>query len=260
MLSVHLGCFLAPATFTWGALKVCIMFSVVTMFGVSCSYHRQLSHRSFESPKWFEYLLACCGSLAIECGPIGWVSAHRHHHANCDKELDPHSPMDGFWWSHVGWMLDPCTPARLKDMNNVKDLSRQKFYRVMGRTYLLHSVILPFFGLHAMGGWPYVIWGFCVRTAVVWNLTWAVNSCAHIWGYQSFKGDDVSMNNWVLGILAFGDGWHHNHHTFPRSCRHGLKWYEFDLNWYIIKLLSLIGLARNLQLPRKERVAELALG
>merc|ERR1711971_110097 len=151
----------------------------------------------------------------------------------------------------MGFMFDASTTEKLKDLDNVRDLSGQWFYKLMAKAefYVASSVVLPILVLYALGGMPYVIWGFSVRTLYIWHVNWAVNSIGHCWGYQSYASRDNSQNNWVLGILGFGDGWHNNHHAFPKSCRHGLEWWEFDLNWEILKILEACGLAWNLRVP-----------
>jgi len=259
--AVHLGCLAAPFTFTWDALQVCLVLWFITSFGLCCSFHRQLSHRAFECPKWLEYLFAYFACLAVEGGPIGWVRMHRYHHVHSDEDDDTHSPMDGFWWSHMGFMFDPSTPEKLKDASNTRDLDKQWFYRLMDDqvAFAVLTILLPLATLFAFGGMPYIVWGFCVRTVLVWHVNWGINSAGHVWGYQSYKSGDHSMNNPVLGILGLGDGWHNNHHAFPRSCRHGLAWHEIDVVWYVLLILSGLGLAWNLQYPSEKRLQQLAL-
>jgi len=261
MAAVHLGALAAPFTFSWGAFNAFAVFVLICTIGITLSYHRQLSHRAFECPKWLEYLFAYFGCLAVEGAPIGWVRMHRHHHVHSDKEDDIHSPLDGFWWSHMGFMFDASTTEKVEELDNVRDLSRQEFYRLMddANVYVATSVLLPVLVLYALGGMPYVVWGFCLRTVYIWHVNWAVNSIGHVWGYQSYDSNDNSQNNFVFGLLGFGDGWHNNHHAFPRSCRHGLEWWELDLNWHILQLLSAFGLAWNLQLPSEKQKERLAL-
>lgn len=256
---LHAGCLFAPRTFSWDAFRLFFIGYVLTAFGITYSYHRQLAHRSFDTPRWFEYLWAYIACLALQGDPIEWVSGHRHHHGNCDTELDPHSPKDGFWWSHMGWMLDRCGSPKLYETSNVRDLRRQRFYRFLENSYPVHAVILPAVGLYCWGGWPYVVWGLCVRTVFVWHVTFAINSISHVWGYQSWKTGDISMNNWFTGILALGEGWHNNHHAFETSCRHGLKWWEFDFTYMMIRIFSMLGLVRNRKYPLEKRMAQLEL-
>merc|ERR1719265_1841928 len=181
---------------------------------------------------------------------------HRHHHVHSDKEHDVHSPVDGFWWSHMGFMFDVSTTEKLTELDNVRDLQKQDFYQLMENPafYVASSVFGPMAVLYAFGGLPFVVWGFCLRTVYIWHVNWAVNSIGHIWGYQSYESGDNSMNNWVLGILGFGDGWHNNHHAFPRSCRHGLDWWEIVLNWMLLQAMEAVGLAWNLQVPSEKQM------
>lgn len=249
--AVHLGALAAPFTFSWAAFQVFAVFALICTVGITLSYHRQLSHKAFECPKWLEYLLAYFGCLAVEGAPIGWVRMHRYHHVHSDKEHDVHSPVDGFWWAHMGFMFDASTTEKLAELDNVPDLQKQDFYKLMENSafYVASSVFGPIAVLYAFGGLPYVIWGFFLRTVYIWHVNWAVNSIGHCWGYQSYESGDNSMNNWVFGILGLGDGWHNNHHAFPRSCRHGLEWWEIDLNWNLLQVMEAVGLAWNLQLP-----------
>ncbi|CAE7566888.1 ADS3 [Symbiodinium natans] len=220
---IHAGACLAPFHFTWKAFA-CFFFGYVLtgMFGITLSYHRQLAHLSFKSPKIVEYFLAYCGCLAVQSHPINWVSSHRHHHGATDTANDVHSPKDGFWWAHAGWLLDQKGTWMRVDRSNADDLNKQWFYRFLAKTYPIHALVLPIVGLYLFGGLPCVLWGFFARVVWTWHVTWAVNSVSHVWGFQDWNTGDISMNNWLIGILAFGEGWHNNHHAFETSCRHGL--------------------------------------
>ncbi len=205
MSLVHGGCLLAPATFSWSALGCfATMYLITGCIGITFSYHRQLSHKAFAMPKPLEYAAAYCGALAVQGDPIEWVSSHRYHHAHCDTPRDPHTPYEGFWWSHMGWLLDnDATLARVADRGNASDLAGQPFYRFLASTYVWH-VVASAAALFALGGLPWLVWGICVRTAWVYHITWAVNSAAHVWGSQSYATGDLSRNNWWVAILAFG--------------------------------------------------------
>ena len=148
-----------------------------------------------------EYALAFIGVLGVQGDPIEWCSGHRHHHAHCDGKADPHSPYDGFWWSHMGWMFDSRTNIILVDQKNVKDLSNQEYYQFLRKHYLKITAAQPLV-YYLLGGLPAVVWGFAVRQVVVWHITWAVNSVSHVYGRQMFKTDDLSMNNALVGVLA----------------------------------------------------------
>lgn len=256
---IHFGAFMAPWYFTWKAFACFLVGYLVTgLFGITLSYHRQLAHRSFKTPKVLEYLFAYCGALALQSHPINWVSSHRHHHGGCETENDVHSPLDGFWWSHMGWLLDGEGTWMRQDKSNALDLARQPFYQHLKKYYVFHAIVAPLLGLYAFGGLPCVMWGFFFRIVWVWHVTWAVNSVSHVWGFQDWNTKDLSMNNWVIGVLAFGEGWHNNHHAFETSCRHGLKWWQVDFTWYAVKLLSFVGLAYDLQYPSESKMRKLS--
>lgn len=253
-----LACF-APFTFSWPMLYLFLgTYFVSGCLGITLSYHRQLSHRSFQTPKWLEYTLAYCGVLAVEGDPLEWVSSHRYHHLHTDTPLDPHSPYEGFWWSHCGWLLDnTATLERVSNRTNAIDLETQPFYQWLQKTYPWH-VLGQFLVLYLLGGFPAVVWGGALRMCWVYHITWFVNSASHCWGYQSYNTGDLSRNNWWVGILAFGEGWHNNHHAFEFSARHGLEWWQFDMTWMIISALQAVGLATNVKLPTEKQKARLA--
>ena len=246
----------APFTYSPLGLKLCLGSYFVSLLGITLSYHRQLTHRSFETDKWVERSFAFLAVLAVQGHPIEWVSAHRYHHTQCDDVADPHSPYDGFFWSHMGWLFDSKTNALLFDTSNCKDLKKDEFYVWLKKNYLAIisdalAIQIVFF---LIGGFPAMIWGFAVRTVLQWHVTWCVNSVSHMWGRQMFKTGDLSMNNPLIGVLALGEGWHNNHHAFEDSCRHGLKWWQIDVTWYTIVLLEKLGLARKLRYPNEERM------
>jgi stearoyl-CoA desaturase (delta-9 desaturase) len=222
--------------------------------GITLSYHRQLSHKSFTTPKWLEYALAYCGAMAVQGDPLEWASSHRHHHQHCDTPKDPHTPYEGFWWSHCGWLLDnEATLKRVGDRSNAKELAEQPFYQFMEKTYMWH-VLAWALAFYAIGGLPWLVWGFCVRTCWVYHITWAVNSVAHVWGSQTFNTGDLSRNNWWIGVLAFGEGWHNNHHAFEFSARHGLEWWQIDMTWWCVCVLKFLGLADKVKLPSEKQM------
>lgn len=256
---LHLVSLLAPFTATPAAVASFFALHIITgMVGITFSFHRQLTHRSFTTPKFIEYLAAWIGCLTLQGDPIEWVSAHRHHHHSCDTEVDPHSPYDGFFWSHMGWMWDERNTPVLQDTSNCPDLWRQPYYRFLRKTYPLHPA--AFAGLmYAVGGLPFIVWGVALRTVSMWHTTWLVNSAAHVWGFQSWKTGDISMNNWWVGLLAFGEGWHNNHHAFEDSARHGLEWWQIDVTWYLIWTLQKLGLASKVRLPSEKKMASLAM-
>lgn len=259
MLVIHGLCLFAPATFSWPMVGLFFASYFVTgCLGITLSFHRQLSHRSFSSPKWVEYLLAYCGVLAVQGDPIEWASSHRYHHLHTDTPMDPHSPYEGFWWSHMGWLLDnEATLERVGRRGNTTDLDAQPFYKWIQRTYPWH-VVAQFAALYALGGFPAIVWGGALRVAWVYHITWFVNSASHCWGTQTYNTGDLSRNNWWVGLLAFGEGWHNNHHAFEFSARHGFEWWQLDMTWGVICLLEKLGLASNIKLPSERQKARLA--
>lgn len=259
MVFIHGLCLFAPMTFSWPMVGLfAVTYLISGCLGITLSFHRQISHRSFATPKWLEYALAYCGVLAVQGDPIEWASSHRYHHLHTDTPMDPHSPYEGFWWSHMGWLLDnEATLTRVGRRGNTADLEAQPFYRFIRDTYAWH-VVAQFVGLYLLGGFPAVVWGGALRVAWVYHITWFVNSASHCWGSQSYNTGDLSRNNWWVGILAFGEGWHNNHHAFEFSARHGLEWWQYDATWAVISTLQKLGLATNVKLPTEKQKQRLA--
>ena len=247
MVLFHLGAVAALFFFTWKAFALAVVLWWLSAgLGVGMGYHRLLTHRGYTTPKWLEYLLTVCATLALEGGPIFWVATHRIHHKYSDREGDPHSPRDGKWWAHVGWIVmgksmhrDTSTLARY-----VPDLAKDRFH-VWITSYHYVPMTLLAIVLFILGGLPYLLWGIFLRTVVGLHATWLVNSATHSWGSRRFATRDRSTNSWWVALFTWGEGWHNNHHAHPVSARHGLKWYEVDFNWYGIWVLKKLGLARQ---------------
>jgi fatty-acid desaturase len=249
MALFHLGALAALFMFSWRNLAVAIfLYWVATGLGISLGYHRLHTHRSYKAPRLLEYFFAICGSLTLEGGPITWVATHRIHHQKSDHDGDPHSPRDGMWWAHVGWILFGESLDRLTGIVSkyAPDLGKDRFYVLLNK---YHWVPLTVLGavLLAVGGWPMFLWGICVRVVFGLHATWLVNSATHMWGRRRFTTRDDSRNNWWVALLTFGEGWHNNHHAHPTSARHGLAWYEFDPSWITLKILRRLGVARAVQ-------------
>lgn len=241
----------AAATFTWPAFWVFLILQAATgLLGVTLCYHRLLAHRSFQIPKPLEYLLALLACLAFQNGPVKWVAVHRVHHAYSDRPQDPHSPTRGFFWAHMGWLLvhDDFLDQWDQYSKWAPDLAKDPVHRFLNHTHGVYQFLLAGL-LYLIGGWPFVVWGVFVRTVFVWHGTWLVNSASHIWGYRTYKTGELSTNNWWVALLTFGEGWHNNHHAFLSSAAHGLRWWEVDLTYALIRLLSVLGLARDIRLP-----------
>ncbi|HKP72736.1 MAG TPA: fatty acid desaturase [Pyrinomonadaceae bacterium] len=254
VVTFHLGAVAALFMFSWKALFVSMaLWWISGSLGIGMGYHRLLTHRGYKTPKFVEYFLTLCGTLTLEGSSVHWVATHRIHHAHTDAEGDPHTPRDGAWWAHIGWILrgtaqqhDEATLKRY-----VPDLLRDPLHVWLARWFFVPVVALGV-ALLVFGGWSVLMWGMFLRTVVGWHATWLVNSATHLWGTQRFKTGDDSTNNFLIAMMTFGEGWHNNHHAHPRAARHGFTWYEFDMNWYGIRALQLLGLARDIKFLPKE--------
>ena len=252
MVAFHIGAVAALFMFSWKALFVAIfLYWLSGSFGIGLAYHRLLTHRGFKCAKWFEYFLTVCATLALEGGPIFWVATHRVHHQITDKPGDPHSPRDGGYWAHMGWIMSgESLHNKLQGLlPYVPDLRKDKFHVWISEWHWVPMVVLGL-ALLAIGGWQLVFWGIFFRTVFLLHSTWLVNSATHMWGSQRFATGDDSRNLWWVALLSFGEGWHNNHHAHPQSARHGLTWYEIDFNWYAIRALQSIGLIWDVKLPK----------
>lgn len=248
---LHLGALLAVFTFTWPAFWTFVFLVWLTGgIGICLTYHRLLTHKSFKCPKWFEYFLTFIGTLSFQGGALRWVGTHRYHHITSDTEDDPHNSNNGFWYSHMLWFFK--YSPKLADRNfwirYAPELEQDPGHRFIEKYNSVGPYALAVI-LFLIGGFPFLVWGFFLRTAFVLHMTWLVNSATHRWGYQSFKSDDNSRNLWWVALIGFGEGWHNNHHAFQYSARHGLKWWEIDTTYIAIKLLSFVGLAKAIRVP-----------
>ena len=249
MVLFHAGAIAALFLFNWRAFLVAVfLYWFATGLGISLGYHRLHTHRSYAVPRWLEYMFAICGSLTLEGGPISWVATHRIHHQRSDRPGDPHSPREGFWWSHAGWLITGesyhnNTAAMSK---YAPDLAKDRFYLLLNTWHWIPLLLLSVI-LFAIGGLPMALWGVCFRVVFGLHATWLVNSATHMWGSRRFATRDDSRNNWWVALITFGEGWHNNHHAHPTSARHGLAWYEFDLSWIELKVLRFFGLARSVR-------------
>lgn len=249
MVIFHIGAVAALFMFNWKAVALAaVLYWISLSFGIGMGYHRLLTHRGYQCPKWFEYFVTVCGTIALEGGPIFWVATHRIHHQKSDQEGDPHTPRDGKWWAHMGWIIfGEAKHSDTKMMGKyAPDMAKDKFH-VWLTNY--HWVPLTTLGLIilAVGGWSYVCWAIFMRVCLGLHATWLVNSATHLWGKRRFDIRDDSRNNWWVALLTFGEGWHNNHHAVPVSARHGLAWYELDITWLTIKLFETLGVIRNVK-------------
>ena len=248
----HLGAIPALFMFSWRVVFATVfLYWMATGLGISLGYHRLHTHRSYRIPRWMDYMFAVFGTLNMEGGPIFWVATHRLHHQKSDQPGDPHSPRDGAWWSHCGWLL-----VGESKHNNTKlmskyapDLMRDPFYRWLNHYHWVPIVVLAVV-LYAVGGAPLFFWGIFLRVTFGLHATWLVNSAAHMWGGRRFDTRDDSRNNWLVALISFGEGWHNNHHAHPTSARHGLAWYEIDASWMLLSVLRGLGIARDVRVAK----------
>jgi stearoyl-CoA desaturase (Delta-9 desaturase) len=225
----------------WTDIALLIAFNVIAGLGITIGYHRMLTHRSFQPHPIIKFIFLAFGSMAVEGPALEWAATHIKHHAHSDREGDPHSPVEGFWHAHMGWMFN----RSFADPNvYCRNLVNDPMVVFMSRTFIVWvilSLVIPF----AIGGWTGLLWGGLVRIFFTHHITWSVNSVCHTFGKREFETRDQSRNEWVVGLLAFGEGWHNNHHAFPRSAFHGLHWWQFDLSGYVIWTLERVGLVRD---------------
>lgn len=255
MVIFHLGAVAALFMFSWKAL-ICaaVLWVYASNMGIGMCYHRLLTHRGYKTPKWLEYVMAVGATLALEGGPIFWVATHRVHHQLSDHEGDPHTPTEGGWWAHIGWILCGASMHAQTALLSryVPDLARDKFHVWLSKYHWV-PLVAAGLALLAIGGWPCVMWGIFLRVTLGLHATWLVNSATHMWGSRRFNTKDRSRNSWWVALLTGGEGWHNNHHAHPVSARHGLVWYEFDQNYLGIKLLEKLGLVWDVKVAQWDR-------
>jgi stearoyl-CoA desaturase (Delta-9 desaturase) len=222
---------------TWPAVSLCVGLYYLRMFGISAGFHRYFAHRSYRTSRPFQFLIAALGCSALQKGPLWWAANHRLHHKHSDQEDDPHSPVrHGLWWSHIGWVLSTKNTGQT-DLSEIHDFSRYWELRMLDRFHWVPGFLLA--GLcYLIDGWSGVVWGFIVSTVLLYHGTFLVNSVCHILGRRRFATTDESRNNWWVALLTLGEGWHNNHHYYMSSVRQGFRWWEVDVSFYVLKLLS----------------------
>jgi stearoyl-CoA desaturase (delta-9 desaturase) len=255
LVALHLGALAAPWTFSWSGLFLCLFIHWINgSLGICLGYHRLLTHTGLEVPGWVKYTLTFFGVLSGEGGPISWTANHRKHHAYSDQPGDPHSPHEGPWWAHMFWLafstdngdFDGFAKHWVPDL--VKDKGLMFFEKFFLPIHIAFGAMLA--GIAYMIDGPslaisWLVWAVCVRMVAVLHVTWFVNSASHIWGYKNYETRDDSRNLWWVAIVAYGEGWHNNHHALPRLAQHGHKWWEFDITFQAIRFLRAVGLAKN---------------
>jgi len=252
---LHVGALAAPFFFTWKAVIITIVLGWATGgVGICLGYHRLFTHRSFQTYRPIRWLIASLGTLAGQGPPINWVAVHRKHHQHSDQDADPHSPRHGKWWSHMLWLMphvDKEYWAQLYD-RYAPDLVKERFLRFLDKSFiwwhLSVGVALLCIGWvfwDAYTGVSFLVYGMFLRLVYVLHITWLVNSATHIWGYRNYDTPDNSRNLWWVGLLAYGEGWHNNHHAFQQRARHGHRWWELDATYLVIWVMKRLGLAWN---------------
>ncbi len=260
-----------PFGFGWPSLTLFLGMYLLSGLGITVGYHRLFTHKSFETGPIMTTLIGIAGSMAVEGPIIGWVADHRRHHQHSDQELDPHSPhthgggvmntLKGALHAHMGWLVARGVKTDLEKY--VPDLQNDKMVVWLSKTFPIWALLglaIPTVlgGLITMtwtGALLGLAWGGFVRIFFVHHITWSINSMCHIWGTKTYDCGDESRNNAICGVLAFGEGWHNNHHAFPTSARHGLYWWQFDLSYILIRAMEVLGLARRIKVPSPERIA-----
>jgi stearoyl-CoA desaturase (delta-9 desaturase) len=274
-IALHLLALLAAVPWLFSWTSVALVFVGNFFFGtlgINLVYHRLLTHQGLTLPKWLEHSFAILGVCCLQDAPARWVAIHRMHHQHSDQESDPHSPWVDFVWGHVGWLVYQNKYFGTSDFYDryARDTLKDPFYFYLERSlmyfwvYVAHAVVFYVAGF--LVGWgmsgelwggiqfglSVLVWGVFVRTVYVWHITWAVNSVAHQWGYRNYQVSDQSRNNWLIAFTNNGEGWHNNHHAFPRCAAHGHRWWEIDVTYLTVIALERLGIAKNVVHPKAE--------
>ena len=256
---LHLGCLGVFFTgWSWTALTITVLLYFVRMFAITGFYHRYFSHKTFQTSRLAQFLFALLGATAVQRGPLWWSYQHRHHHRHSDEDEDVHSPtVRGFWWSHIGWI----TSARNfpTDYSQVRDLAKFPELVFLNRFDTVVPILLAtglfwlghFLHVHcpALGvtSWQLLVWGFFISTTILFHATSCINSMAHLLGRRRYDTGDNSRNSLILALITLGEGWHNNHHRYMNTVRQGFYWWEIDVSYYLLKVISWTGLIWNLK-------------
>ena len=261
-----------PEYFSWiGVGWLVVGNYLFCSLGIGAGYHRLLTHRGFKCSKWLEHTLAILGVCCLQDSPARWVAIHRLHHNNSDEQPDPHTPLAGWFWSHVGWLFienrQLSTIATYEKY--ARDVLQDPFYFRLERNlmwvwvYAIHAVLFSVVGFAVgwiwtgtlegglMVAFSWFLWGVVMRTIYTWHVTWAINSASHIWGYRNYNTLDDSRNNWLFALATNGEGWHNNHHADPRSAAHGHRWWELDVTYLSLLAFRRLGLVWDIVTPKR---------
>jgi stearoyl-CoA desaturase (delta-9 desaturase) len=218
----------------------------VRVFGITAGYHRYFAHKTYKTGRAFQLVLAVLGASATQKGPLWWAGLHRRHHRYSDAPGDVHSPREGFYYAHQGWVFDPrwnATPLEL-----IPDFARYPELAWLNRHHYVPALAVAVASF-AIGGFEGLLWGYCVSTTLLWHATYSVNSLAHVWGSRRYETTDTSRNNLWIALLTMGEGWHNNHHHYMASVRQGFRWWEIDLSYYVLRALAALGIVWDLREP-----------
>ncbi len=250
------------AGFGWTEAVVCFLLYYVRMFFITAGYHRFFAHRAFKTSRIFQFVLACGGATAAQKGPLWWAGHHRHHHKHSDTAEDVHSPLKGFWWSHMGWIV--CAKFEETDVVGIKEFLRYPELRWLNRYHLVPPALLGL-GCYLLGGASVLFGGFFLSTVLLYHGTFLVNSLAHVWGRRRYATTDTSKNSLLIALVTNGEGWHNNHHYYQSTANQGFFWWEIDVSYYVLRVLSWGGVVWDLRTPPKHvleanRLADTAPG
>jgi stearoyl-CoA desaturase (delta-9 desaturase) len=229
-------------------VALCFGLYVARMFFITAGYHRYFSHRAYKMGRVMQFLMAWGGASAAQKGPLWWAAHHRHHHKFSDQPEDLHSPLKGFYWSHLGWIL--CRKYQPTDLDAIKDFAKYPELRWLNRNYLVPPILLGV-ACFAAGGWSALVIGFFLSTVITYHCTFFINSLAHVMGSRRYATQDTSRNSFALAVITLGEGWHNNHHHYQSTANQGFFWWEIDISYYVLRALSLVGLVRDLRTPPK---------
>ncbi len=232
--------------FGWTEVALCVAMYYVRMFFITAGYHRYFSHRSYKMGRVMQFLMALGGTTATQKGVLWWAGHHRHHHKHSDQPADVHSPKKGLIWSHLGWIL--CNKYNETPYDNIKDFAKYPELRWLNRWNLVPPVALAVV-LFLIGGSSWLFWGFFLSTTILWHGTFTINSLMHVWGRRRYVTTDTSRNSMLLALITCGEGWHNNHHYYQSTANQGFFWWEIDMSFYVLKVMSWFGLVKDLRTP-----------
>ena len=231
------------------AVTLFLVLYVVRLLSITAGYHRYFAHRSYRLARLPQFLLAFVGLTAVQKGPLWWASHHRDHHRYADTERDPHSPQRGFWWSHAGWITSG-EYGNNTDYSGIEDFARYPELRWLNQHDWIGGWSLGF-ACFLIGGWSGLVVGFFASTVLLWHVTFSINSLAHLFGRRRYATTDTSRNSMILALMTFGEGWHNNHHHYPRCTRQGLRWWEIDITYMVLRFGAVLGIVHDMRQPPK---------